>query len=157
MRVRELLAPERTHFGVTGVSKKRLIDQAAQLAAASCADASEQQIFDALIARERLGSTGIGEGIAIPHCRLAGCSSPVGLLIRLDQAIDFESIDNKPVDLVFVLLVPENNPEQHLKTLSHLAALFNEPAFRQRLRDAGSSEELFKHATSSEEELQLAS
>jgi nitrogen PTS system EIIA component len=157
MRVRELLAPERTHFHVQGVSKKRLLDQAAQLAAATCTDLSEQQVFDALVARERLGSTGIGEGIAIPHCRLPSCQAPVGLLLQLEQPIDFESIDNKPVDLVFVLLVPEQNPEQHLKTLSHLAALFNEAGFRQQLRDARSAEDLFKRATSSEEELQLAS
>lgn len=157
MRVRELLAPERTHFRVAGVSKKRLLDQAARLAASSCSELSEQQVFDALVARERLGSTGIGEGIAIPHCRLPACKAPIGLLLQLEQPIDFESIDNKPVDLVFVLLVPENNPEQHLKTLSHLAALFNEPGFRKQLRDANSAEELFKRATSSEEELQLAS
>lgn len=157
MRVRELLAPERTHFHVQGVSKKRLLDQAAQLVASSCSSLTEQQVFDALVARERLGSTGIGEGIAIPHCRLATCQAPIGLLLQLEQPIDFESIDNKPVDLVFVLLVPENNPEQHLKTLSHLAALFNEASYRQQLRSAGSAEELFKRAASSEEELQLAS
>lgn len=157
MRVRELLALERTHFKLAGISKKRLLDQAAQLAAGACSELSEQQVFDALIGRERLGSTGIGEGIAIPHCRLPGCQQPIGLLITLEQAIDFDSVDNKPVDLVFVLLVPENNPEQHLKTLSHLAALFNEPDFRTQLRDARSAEELFKRATSSEQELQLAS
>lgn len=157
MRVRELLTAERTHFQVQGVSKKRLLDQAAQMVAASCSGLTEQQVFDALVARERLGSTGIGEGIAIPHCRLASCQTPIGLLLQLEQPIDFESIDNKPVDLVFVLLVPENNPEQHLKTLSHLAALFNEAGFRQQLRDSRSAEELYKRATSSEQELQLAS
>lgn len=157
MRVRELLTPERTHFQVQGVSKKRLLDQAAQMAAATCKDLSEQQIFDALVARERLGSTGIGEGIAIPHCRLPGCDKPVGMLLQLQEPIDFESIDGKPVDLVFVLLVPESNPEQHLKTLSHLAALFNEPTYRQRLRDSSDAETLFEKAVGSEEELQLAS
>lgn len=157
MRVREILTPENTHVDVHGVSKKRLLDQVAQLAVAHCSELSEQQVFDALIARERLGSTGIGEGIAIPHCRLGTCDKPVGVLVRLDQAIDFESIDGKPVDLVFVLLVPETNPEQHLKTLSHLAALFNEPGFREQLRDADSADRLYQRATSSEEELRLAS
>jgi len=157
MRVRELLTLERTHFNVQGVSKKRLLDQVAQLVSASCSELTEQQVFDALVARERLGSTGIGEGIAIPHCRLSHCQAPVGMLLLLDQPIDFESIDNKPVDLVFVLLVPEHNPEHHLKTLSHLAALFNEANFRQQLRDARSAEDLYKRATSSEEELRLAS
>lgn len=157
MRVREILTPENTHIDVHGVSKKRLLDQVAQLVASNASSLSEQQVFDALIARERLGSTGIGEGIAIPHCRLGCCEKPVGLLIRLDEAIDFESIDGKPVDLVFVLLVPEANPEQHLKTLSHLAALFNEAGFRDQLRTAQNAETLFQRATSSEEELRLAS
>ncbi len=157
MRVREILTPENTHIDVHGVSKKRLLDQVAQLVASNASALSEQQVFDALIARERLGSTGIGEGIAIPHCRLGSCDKPVGMLIRLDEAIDFESIDGKPVDLVFVLLVPEANPEQHLKTLSHLAALFNEAGFRDQLRNATSAENLYQRATSSEEELRLAS
>lgn len=157
MRVRELLTQEHTHIDVHGVSKKRLLDQVAQLAASSNPSLSEQQVFDALIARERLGSTGIGEGIAIPHCRMPSCEKPVGILLRLDQAIDFESIDGKLVDLVFVLLVPESNPEKHLKTLSHLAALFNESGFREQLRSANSAANLFLNATSSEEELRLAS
>lgn len=155
MRVRELLSPDRTHFGIDGGSKKRLFDQVASLAASSCPELGEQQIFDALIARERLGSTGIGEGIAIPHCRLGSCAKPTGLLIKLQEPIDFDSVDNRPVDLVFVLLVPEQNPEQHLKTLSHLAALFNEPDFRNDLRDSTSAEDLYQHAVDSEIELQI--
>lgn len=157
MRVRELLSPERTHFDIDGGSKKRLFDQVAGLAASSCPGLGEQQIFDALIARERLGSTGIGEGIAIPHCRLASCEKPIGLLIRLSEAIDFDSVDSRPVDLIFVLLVPEQNPEQHLKTLSHLAALFNEPEFRDDLRQSHSAEDLYRRAVDSEVELQVHS
>lgn len=157
MRVRELLTPDRTHFDIEGGSKKRLFDQVASLAASSCPELGEQQIFDALIARERLGSTGIGEGIAIPHCRLAACGKPVGLLIRLREAIDFDAVDSRPVDLVFVLLVPEQHPEQHLKTLSHLAALFNEPGFRDDLRQSDSAEDLYRRAVDSEVELQVTS
>lgn len=157
MRVREILTPDHTFINVHGVSKKRLLDQVASLAAGSCPALSEQQVFDALIARERLGSTGIGEGIAIPHCRMADCQEPVGLLLRLDEPVDFESIDGKPVDLVFVLLVPETNPEQHLRTLSHLAALFNEVSYREQLRKADSADALYQRAVSSEEELRLAS
>ncbi|MDF1781605.1 MAG: PTS IIA-like nitrogen regulatory protein PtsN [Alcanivoracaceae bacterium] len=157
MRVRELLTPQHTYVDVHGVSKKRLLDQVAQFAADTCPELTEQLVFDALIARERLGSTGIGEGIAIPHCRMAACDKPIGMLLKLDEAIDFESIDGKLVDLVFVLLVPEANPEQHLKTLSHLAALFNESGFREQLRTATTSENLYQRASSSEEELRLAS
>lgn len=157
MRVRELLSPDRTLFDIEGSSKKRLFDQAATLIAGSCPEMAEQDIFDALIARERLGSTGIGEGIAIPHCRMASCEKPVGLLISLRRPIDFESVDARPVDLVFFLLVPEQNPEQHLKTLSHLAALFNEPAFRNALRNSTSADNLYHQAVDSETELQFAS
>ena len=157
MRVRELLTRDRTEHHLEGVSKKRLLDHAANLVSETCGGIPAQEVFYALVARERLGSTGIGEGIAIPHCRLGACESPVGLLLSLDQAIDFESIDGNPVDLVFVLLVPEQNPEQHLKTLSHLAALFNQSAFRDRLRNSRDADDLFQNAISSEEELQLAS
>ncbi|MBA3980367.1 MAG: PTS IIA-like nitrogen-regulatory protein PtsN [Alcanivorax sp.] len=157
MRVRELLTPERTHYHLQGVSKKRLLDQVAELATRDNPGLSEQEVFDALFARERLGSTGIGEGIAIPHCRLASCNKPLGLLVSLAEAIDFDAVDNRPVDLVFVLLVPEDNPEQHLKTLSHLAALFNEPSFRDGLRQATSAANLFSTAVDSEAELRLAS
>ena len=157
MRVRELLTPERTHFNVEGVSKKRLFDQVAGLVAGSCPDLNEQSIFDALISRERLGSTGIGEGIAIPHCRLASCEKPTGMLLRLQEAIDFDSVDARPVDLVFVLLVPEQNPEQHLKTLSHLATLFNDEQYREELRSASDNHSLFITAVESQAELRLAS
>ncbi len=157
MRIRELLAPDRTRYNLEGVSKKRLFDQVAQLASSSRPELDEQEVFDALVARERLGSTGIGEGIAIPHCRLPSCLQPVGLLIRLEEPIDFDSVDGRPVDLVFVLLVPESNPEHHLRTLSHLAALFNEPEYREALRQSNSTEALYRNAVDSETELQLTS
>ena len=129
----------------------------AELATRDNPDLSTQDVFEALVARERLGSTGIGEGIAIPHCRLASCNTAIGLLVSLAEPIDFDAVDSRPVDLVFVLLVPQDNPEQHLKTLSHLAALFNEPSFRSDLRQATSAEHLFRTAVDSEAELQLAS
>lgn len=157
MRVRELLTEDRTYNQVAVSSKKRLLDQIAQLAAASCSGLNEPEIFEALVAREKLGSTGIGEGIAIPHCRLAHCDKAVGLLLKLEQAVEFDAIDGRPVDLVFVLLVPEQNPEQHLKTLSHLANLFNDDDYRADLRQAQTSHQLYKVAVESEAELRLAS
>lgn len=157
MRVREILTQERTQNGVQASSKKQLLDQIAQLAAASCEGLIEQGVFDALVAREKLGSTGLGEGIAIPHCRLAECEKPIGLLLKLDTAIDFDAIDNRAVDLVFVLLVPQENPEQHLKILSHLASLFSDTDFQDALRDSGDAEHLYHQAIESEVELRLAS
>ena len=157
MRINELLTPERTCVDMEGGSKKRLLDRIAQLAAETAPGLGEQEIFDALIARERLGSTGIGEGVAIPHCRLASCDRPLGLLLRLDEPIEFDAADGQAVDIVFVLLVPEEDPEKHLKTLSHLAALFNEPRFREEIRKAGDARQLYRNAVESEAELELAS
>ncbi|EKF74175.1 phosphotransferase system, nitrogen regulatory IIA protein [Alcanivorax hongdengensis A-11-3] len=157
MRVRELLIEERTHNGVHASSKKQLLDQVAQLAAASCDSLNEQEVFDALVAREKLGSTGIGEGIAIPHCRLGHCQQPVGLLLKLTDPIDFDAVDGRPVDLVFVLLVPQENPEEHLKTLSHLASLFNDDGYRQGLRSSDNNHGLYLTAVESEAEMRLAS
>lgn len=157
MRVRELLSEDRTYSGIAVSSKKRLLDQVAQLAAASCDDLDEQAVFEALVAREKLGSTGIGEGIAIPHCRLGCCDSATGLLLKLSEPVEFDAVDGRPVDLVFVLLVPEQDPEQHLKTLSHLANLFNDDDYRKELRQATSSQKLFQVAVESAAELRLAS
>ena len=81
----------------------------------------------------------------------------MGLLLKLEEAVDFDAVDGRPVDLVFVLLVPEQNPEQHLKTLSHLASLFNDDDYRSDLRRAHSNAQLFQVAVESEAELRLAS
>lgn len=156
MHVRDLLTEQRTHHAISASSKKMLLDKIASMVSATVEDLDEQTVFDALIAREKLGSTGIGEGIAIPHCRLQSCQKPVGLLLHLVDAVDFDAIDNRPVDLVFVLLVPQENPEQHLKTLSHLAALFNTDHYRQQLRAAPDSASLFRSAISSSAEQHLS-
>jgi len=127
--------------------KKRLIEHISGFLADAIEDAQADDIFDRLIAREKLGSTGIGEGIAIPHSRLRECQDTIGALFVLQEPVDFDSIDRKPVDIVFVLLVPEEATEQHLKTLGMLAEKFNQADFRQHLREASSSEELYQFAT----------
>jgi PTS system nitrogen regulatory IIA component len=99
-----------------------------------------------LQARERLGSTGLGSGIAIPHCRLKNLDTVVGALITLAEPIDFDAIDDAPVDILFVLLAPEHAMQQHLNTLAALAELFNQAAFRQQLRNATTAEQLFQAA-----------
>ena len=97
-----------------------------------------------LIAREKLGSTGFGNGIAIPHCRLEGCSSPVSALLHLDAPIDYDAIDGAPVDLLFVLLVPEAATDAHLELLRQIASMLDRKEVRERLRAAHSSEALFQ-------------
>lgn len=134
-------------MGAQCTSKKRLIEHISGFLADAIEDAQADDIFDRLIAREKLGSTGIGEGIAIPHSRLRECQDTIGALFVLQEPVDFDSIDRKPVDIVFVLLVPEEATEQHLKTLGMLAEKFNQADFRQHLRQASSSEELYQFAT----------
>ena len=116
-----------------------------------CEDASNldsDTVFDSLLERERLGSTGVGNGVAIPHCRLPGCSQTIGLLLKLAQPVDFQAIDKQPVDLVFALLVPEDNPNDHLQTLKAIAERFTHDSFRNELRNASCDDGLFKIAVS---------
>ena len=115
-------------------SKKRLFECVAQLFAEQ-SGLSQTEVFDCLIARERLGSTALGQGVAMPHGRHAGA------FVRLKEPIEFDAPDNKPVSLVFVLLVPEAATGEHLALLSHLARLFNEKSVREALRSCQTPEE----------------
>ena len=107
-------------------------------------------IFDQLIAREKLGSTGLGKGIAIPHCRAANCQEPLGTLVTLEDPVDFDAPDDRPVDLLFVLLVPEAAHQEHLDILANIARLFSQPDYCERLRAAKSDAALYSTATSPE-------
>jgi UPF0042 nucleotide-binding protein len=95
-----------------------------------------QDVFEALIAREKLGSTGFGNGIAIPHCRLKGCEAPISALLHLEAPIDFDAIDGAPVDLLFVLLVPEAATDAHLELLRQIASMLDRKEVREKLRSA---------------------
>lgn len=148
MLISELLAPSRALCALEGGSKKRVLEIAAQHIAEQHVELTADEIFTGLINRERLGSTGIGEGVAIPHCRLNNYQHPLGLLIQLQEPIDFDAIDGKPVDLMFILLVPAEACDQHLQTLGNLAELFSQENFRQRLRKAESDEALYQAVTS---------
>ena len=116
-------------------SKKHLLQQIAEKAAI-LTGRSAQEIFDTLSERERLGSTGAGSGIAIPHGKLPKLGRVVGLFARLERPVDFDSIDGQPVDLVFTLLAPEGAGADHLKALSRIARLTRDPGNVQKLRNA---------------------
>ena len=113
-------------------SKKRLFECVAQLFAAQ-SGLPQSEIFDCLVARERLGSTALGQGVAMPHGRHASVSAATGAFIRLKEPIEYDAPDNKPVSLVFVLAVPENECGQHLGVLSHLAERFADKTVREAL------------------------
>ena len=145
-----LLTPERTACQVPGLSKKRLFESLARLISEDQISLSYDEVFGHLFAREKLGSTGLGDGIAIPHCRIGNCSAPIGALLTLADPIDFDSPDNQPVDLVFALLVPEEAHQQHLDTLAGLARLFSQANFCDALRGADDRDILFSIATEAE-------
>lgn len=147
MDITTILSPELTFCNVQGVSKKRLIETSAELIAEHVKSIDANQIYNALIAREQLGSTGLGNGIAIPHCRVPKCESTIGCLIKLEKGIDFDAIDGKPVDLLFFLLVPENTIEGHLEVLRSLAERFNNNDYCANLRSCTTNAELFAAAT----------
>lgn len=146
--ISNILTPARTQMGAQCSSKKKLIQHISQFLASTIKDAQADDIYERLIAREKLGSTGIGEGIAIPHSRLEECEGTIGALFTLEEPIDYDSIDRKPVDIVFVLLVPAEATEQHLQTLSMLAEKFSQETFRDKLRSANNHEELYQLAIS---------
>lgn len=101
-----------------------------------------QEVFSRLIGRERLGSTGIGHGVAIPHSRNPHCKAPIAGFLKLAEPVDFDAIDGEPVDLVFVLLVPEEADDAHLALLGQVASVMNDAETRSALRRAGSQREL---------------
>ena len=133
------------HFQVLSkqslLSKKRVFERAAEAMGAALSLSSEA-IYRALLAREKLGSTAIGEGIAIPHCRINDCSEAAGCLVTLQESIDYGSADGQDVDIIFVLLVPEEATEAHLKLLAALARSFSNAEVRERVRQTQDPEAL---------------
>ncbi|WP_460239089.1 PTS sugar transporter subunit IIA [Aurantivibrio plasticivorans] len=147
MDISKILSPSRTCCHIAGGSKKRVLEETAKKIAEDYPALSSDELFRELVNRERLGSTGIGQGIAIPHCRVKNLANAVGVLFTLETAIEFEAIDDSPVDIVFALLVPDEAENQHLQTLSLLAQAFSNPSNLNVIRRANSDESLFKCAT----------
>lgn len=123
-------------------SKKQALQELAQRAA-QITGLAERQIFEVLLERERLGTTGVGQGIAIPHGKLAKLDKLYGLFARLDHAIDFESIDGQPVDLIFLLLAPESAGADHLKALAKVSRLLRNARTCEKLRGASTVDALY--------------
>jgi nitrogen PTS system EIIA component len=123
-------------------SKKRLLEVLGELLATDDPALQPETVFERLLDRERLGSTGLGHGIALPHARMKDLREAIGAFVQLQHGIDFDAIDEKPVDLAFALLVPESATEMHLQLLSRLATMFSDPALRDRLRRTDSAEDI---------------
>ena len=139
----QVLSIERTYIGHFGASKKKVLQTLAERISPSLGDVPEHALFDQLIARERLGSTGIGSGVAVPHCRLEGIVQPIAALVKLDTAIDFEAIDHKPVDILFVLIVPVDATDEHLQLLANVVERVNNSATLTQMRSCQTPESLY--------------
>jgi PTS system nitrogen regulatory IIA component len=144
IRIENILTPGRSLVSVPGGSKKRVLEQIAKVIGQDLPDLDPQTIFESFIAREKLGSTGFGNGIAIPHCRMPGCASPLSAVLRLDAPVDFDAIDGAPVDLLFVLLVPEAATDEHLELLRQIASMLDREDVRERLRRAATGQDLYR-------------
>ena len=144
--VGKLLSPSHVLVDLQASSKKRLFEQAGLLFE-NQDGIGRSGVFDSLFAREKLGSTGLGQGVAIPHGRIKGLKDALGAFFRVAQPVPFEAPDGAPVTLVFVLLVPEKATEKHLQILSELAQLFSDRALREAMNAAGDDTALYRLIT----------
>lgn len=142
--IAKLLPPSNIVLDLDVTSKKRLFEQAGLLFENN-QGVARSLVFESLFARERLGSTGLGQGVAIPHGRIKGLKEAVGAFVRLAHPVPFDAPDGKSVNLVFVLLVPEHATEQHLQILSELAQIFSDRDLRERLATDTDPSSLHQH------------
>ena len=142
MEVCELLAPDRIFASLKIPSKKKTLLELAQRAA-RVTGLHERTIFDILQEREKLGTTGVGRGIAIPHGKIPGLDGIYGLFVRLESPINFDAVDNEPVDLIFLLLAPETAGAEHLKALARVSRLLRSVAMCEKLRTAKNAKEIW--------------
>jgi PTS system nitrogen regulatory IIA component len=147
MNISEILSPDSVFPDMDCHSKKDTLDTLAKTIARSDNSISQTEVFDCLIARERLGSTGLGKGIAIPHGRLKNGKKTLAAFIQLETAIDYDAVDKEPVDLLFALIVPEDSTEEHLQTLAKLAEMFSDTTTLNKLRQSSSSTEMYSILT----------
>lgn len=142
MEITDLLTPGSVIAALKSQSKKQLLQELASRAA-PLTGLPERRIFETLSERERLGTTGVGQGIAIPHGRLNGLEKITGLFARLETPLDYDAVDNQPVDLVFLLLAPEQAGADHLKALARVSRLLRNQAVCEKLRAASKPEALY--------------
>ncbi|MBT3904428.1 MAG: PTS IIA-like nitrogen regulatory protein PtsN [Rhodospirillaceae bacterium] len=150
MEIVDLISTESVVANLHATSKKQALQDLARRAA-EIAGLQERAVFDVLIERERLGTTGVGNGIAIPHGKLSNLDKLYGLFARLERPVDFNAIDEKPVDLIFLLLAPETAGADHLKALARVSRLLRDATICEKLRGTETSEALYALLTHSME------
>ena len=144
MKLEDLMKPESVLCNAQARSKKHCLEILSELLIRSVPDISSDDIFEGLIERERLGCTSLKEGVAFPHCRVEGLDDSVAALIKLSDAVDFDSPDDEPVDLVFGLAVPAEAGAEHHEEVSSIASILADDEMRARLRASGTSIELYE-------------
>lgn len=149
MDISDLILPESVIANLRVTSKKQALQELAKKAA-EITGQPERALFEVLMERERLGTTGVGHGIGIPHGKLPELDRLYGLFARLETAIDFDAIDDHPVDLIFVLLAPETAGADHLKALARVSRLFRDRAVCDKLRGTDSAEAIYALLTQSQ-------
>lgn len=142
MRISDLLTLTSVTTRLKAANKKQALQDLAKRAA-SVIGVGERVLFETLMERERLGSTGIGNGVAVPHGRLPGLSAPRGFFARLEKAVDFEAVDNRPVDLIFLLVTPEGASGDHLKALALVSRLLRDRKTCEKLRGTDRADALY--------------
>ncbi|MEM9495500.1 MAG: PTS IIA-like nitrogen regulatory protein PtsN [Pseudomonadota bacterium] len=146
MGLSDLLTQEGVIHNLNARCKRDAL-QLLAVAAGNIVDLPASEILSTLMEREQLGSTGVGDGVAIPHGKIAGLNQITGLLARLEQPIEFDALDDQPVDLMFLLLAPDNATAAHLKALARVSRLLRDPATRDALRGADTADAIFSIAT----------
>lgn len=149
MEIEDLLTPTGVIARLKATSKKQVLQELAKRAA-EATGLSERQIFEVLLERERLGTTGVGNGIAIPHGKLPGLKQLFGMFARLEQPVEFDSIDEQPVDLIFLLLAPEAAGADHLKALARVSRLLRDRSVCEKLRGANQADAIYALLTQSQ-------
>ena len=139
----DLLSPGRILAGVRINSRKRLLELISETLAKKNKELNSREIFESLCVREQLGSTGLGDGVAIPHGRISGTRDVEALFLQLIKPLPFDADDGKPVDLIFAMAVPKHCTEDHSKLLSSIADRFSDPELLERLRKAADANEIW--------------
>ncbi|MFQ3251001.1 MAG: PTS system nitrogen regulatory IIA component [Glaciecola sp.] len=142
MIISDIISLDRTECAVQCQSKKRIFEVISEIAVKENPQLDIGDVLSSMLAREKMGSTGIGNGIAIPHGRIEGISDIVAIVVTSEEAIEFDAIDDKPVDIFFALLVPSEQTQEHLQTLSSIAQKLSENSIVKAIRSAKSRDEI---------------
>ncbi len=144
MQIKDFISEEGIVFTPSVTSKKAVLEILSDTLAYQDSNLSKSKVLDALLAREKLGSTGLGGGIAIPHCRMQELDSIYGAMLKLEEGVEYEASDDKPVFFLFCLVVPEAANEDHLKLLASLAELLDNEQLRKSIQNSSNARELYQ-------------